>query len=176
MYQQRLSGRIDWRANVVNAQNINKPGSCTPVTAYVSEYHRSTQRPRRTNLSVMGSVRPDNNKRQLRGTARGWDANPILFVFFFRLAECRFLALWKTIQCPQSLLILSVVSHAWLTSHPALRSVTIQPIQPTTVALRAANDSSLNVLGFVVFSLTLGTITHDVEALVVPSLGPDSTP
>ena len=70
----------------------------------------------------------------------------------------------------------SVVSHAWLTSHPALRSVTIQPIQPTTVALRAANDSSLNVLGFVVFSLTLGTITHDVEALVVPSLGPDSTP
>ena len=30
------------------------------------------------------------------------------------------------------------------------------------------------VLGFVVFSLTLGTITHDVEALVVPSLGPDS--
>ena len=26
----------------------------------------------------------------------------------------------------------------------------------------------------VVFSLTLGTITHDVEALVVPSLGPDS--
>ena len=40
--------------------------------------------------------------------------------------------------------------------------------------LAAANGSSLNVLGFVVFSLTLGTITHDVEALVVPSLGPDS--
>ena len=34
----------------------------TPVSAYVSEYHRSTQWPRRTNLSVMGSVRPDNNK------------------------------------------------------------------------------------------------------------------
>ena len=69
----------------------------------------------------------------------------------------------------------SVVSHAWLMSHPALRSVTIQPVPPTAVALRAANGSSLNVLGFVVFSLTLGTITHDVEALVVPSLGPDST-
>ena len=55
-----------------------------------------------------------------------------------------------------------------------MRSVTIQPVPPTAFALRAANGSSLNVLGFVVFSLTLGTITHDVEALVVPSLGPDS--
>ena len=68
----------------------------------------------------------------------------------------------------------SVVSHAWLMSHPTFRSVTIQPVPPTAVALRAANGSPLNVLGFVVFSLTLGTITHDVEALVVPSLGPDS--
>ena len=59
-------------------------------------------------------------------------------------------------------------------SHPTLRSVTIQPVPPTAVALQAANGSSLNVLGFVVFSLTLGTITHDVEALVVPSLSPDS--
>ena len=45
---------------------------------------------------------------------------------------------------------------------------------PTAVALRAANGSSLNVLGFDVFSPTLGTITHYVDALVVPSLGPDS--
>ena len=59
-------------------------------------------------------------------------------------------------------------------SHPTLRSVTIQPVPPTAFALRAANGSSLNVLGFVVFSLTLGTITHDVEALVVPLLGPDT--
>ena len=35
LYQQRRSGRIDWRANVVNAENINKPGSYTPVSAYV---------------------------------------------------------------------------------------------------------------------------------------------
>ena len=68
----------------------------------------------------------------------------------------------------------SVVSHAWLKSHPTLHSVIIQPVPPTTVALRAANGSPLNVLGFVVFSLTLGTITHDVEALLVSSLGPDS--
>ena len=45
----------------------------------------------------------------------------------------------------------SVVSHAWLMSHPTLRSVTIQPFPPTAVALRAANGSSLNVLGFVAF-------------------------
>ena len=68
----------------------------------------------------------------------------------------------------------SVVSHVWLMSHPTLRYVTIQPVPPTAVALRAANGSPSNVLGSVVFSLTLGTITHDVEALVVPSLGPDS--
>ena len=68
----------------------------------------------------------------------------------------------------------SVVSHAWLMYHPTLHSVTIQPVPPTAVALRAANGSPLNVLGFVVFSLSLGTTTHDVEALVVLSLGPDS--
>ena len=68
----------------------------------------------------------------------------------------------------------SVVSRAWLMSHSILRSVTIQPVPPTAVALRAANSSCLNVLWFVVFSLTLGTITHYVEAFVVPSLSPDS--
>ena len=55
-----MSGRNNWRANVVNAENINNPGSFTPVSACVSECRRSTQRPRRTNLSVMGGVRPDN--------------------------------------------------------------------------------------------------------------------
>ena len=68
----------------------------------------------------------------------------------------------------------SVDSHAWLMSHPTLRSVTIQLVPLTAVALQAANGSVLNVLGFVVFSLTLGTITHDVKALVLPSLGHDS--
>ena len=68
-----------------------------------------------------------------------------------------------------------VVSHAWLTAHRTLRSVTIQPVPPTAVASPAANGSPLNVLRFVVFLLTLGMITHDVVALVLPSLGPDST-
>ena len=66
----------------------------------------------------------------------------------------------------------SVVSHAWLKLHPTLHCVIIQPVPPTAVALRAANSSPLNVLGYVVFSLTLGTNTHDVEALAVPSYGP----
>ena len=47
----------------------------------------------------------------------------------------------------------SVVSHAWLMSHPTLRSVAIQPVPPTVVPLPAGNSSSLNVLGFVVFNL-----------------------
>ena len=68
----------------------------------------------------------------------------------------------------------AVVSHAWLMSHPTLRSVTIQPVPPIAVTLRAANGSPSNVLGFIVFSFTLGTITHDVEALIAASLGPDS--
>ena len=41
----------------------------------------------------------------------------------------------------------SVVSRAWLMSHSILRSVTIQPVPPTAVALRAVNGSPLNVLG-----------------------------
>ena len=65
-------------------------------------------------------------------------------------------------------------SHAWLMPHPTLRSVNIQPVPPAAVASRAANGSPLNVLGFsIIFSLTLSTIKHDVEALVVPSLGPE---
>ena len=115
-------------------------------------------------------------KRQLRGTARGWHANPILFSLIFSSRRVQISGFVEDYPVPaitvDTATDVSVVSHAWLMSHPALRSVTIQPVPPTAVALRAANGSSLNVLGFVVFSLTLGTITHDVEALVVPSLGP----
>ena len=55
----------------------------------------------------------------------------------------------------------SVVSHAWLKIHTTLHSVIIQPVPLTAVALRAADGSPWNVLRFVVFSLTFGTITHD---------------
>ena len=116
-------------------------------------------------------------KRQLRGTARGWHANPIPFLCFFRLAV-QISGSVEDYPVPaitvDTATDVSVVSHPWLMSHQTLRSVTTQPVPPTAVALRVANGASLNVLGFIVFSLALGTITHDVQALVVPSLGPDS--
>ena len=115
-------------------------------------------------------------KIQPLGTARCWHADPIFFFFSSRRVQisCSVDDYPVPAITVDTATDVSVVSHAWLMSHPTLRSVTIQPVSPTTVALRAANSSPLNVLGFVVFSLTLGTITHDVEALVVPSLGPDS--
>ena len=68
----------------------------------------------------------------------------------------------------------SVVSLAWLKSHPSLRSVPLKPVPHSAVSLRAANGLPLDVLGFIDFPLTLGGITCTVTALVVPSLGPDS--
>ena len=35
LYQQLMSGMIDWRANIVNAEHINNPGSYTPVSGCV---------------------------------------------------------------------------------------------------------------------------------------------
>ena len=174
-----MSGRIDCRANVVNAENINKLSSCTTVSAYVAECHRSTQRPRRTNLSVMGSVRPDNNKKTTawHSSRLACKSHPFFFIIFpsRRVQISGFVEDYPvpaiTVDTATDV---SAVSHAWLMSHPTLRSVIIQPVPPTAVALRAANGSPLNVIGFVVFSLPLGTITHYVEALIVPSLGPDS--
>ena len=46
----------------------------------------------------------------------------------------------------------SVVSHAWLKSHPTLHSVSTQPVPPTALNVRAANGSPLNALVFFVFS------------------------
>ena len=152
----------------------------TPVSACVSECRRSTQRPRRTNLSAMGGVRPDNKK------TIAWHTSMLackshLFSLFFSSRRVQISGSVEDYPVPavtvDTATDVSVVSHAWLMSHPTLRSVNIQPVPPvppTAVALRAANGSPLNVVGFVVFSLTLGTITHDVEAFVVPSLGPDS--
>ena len=65
----------------------------TPVSACVSECHRSTQRPRRMNLNVMDSVRPDNNKDNCVAQLEAGMQIPSFFFVFFRLAECRFLAL-----------------------------------------------------------------------------------
>ena len=128
----------------------------------------------------MGSVRvrPDNNKKTTAWHSSRLACKTHPFSLFFSSRRVQISGFVEDHPVPaitaDTATDVSVVSHAWLTSHPALRSVTIQPVPPTAVAFRAANGSSLNVLGFVVFSLTLGTITHDVEALVVPSLGPDS--
>ena len=155
LYQQRMSGRIDWRANVVNAENTNKPCSYPHVSAYVSECHRSTQRPRRTNLSVMGSVRPDFNKKDncVAQLEAGMQIPSLYLVFSSRRVQSS--GSVEDYPVPaitvDTVTDVFVVSHAWLMSHPTLRSVTIQPFPPTAVALRAANGSSLNVLGFVAF-------------------------
>ena len=41
------------------------------------------------------------------------------------------------------------------------------------MSLSAANGSSLEILGFINLSLTVGDITRRIDALVIPSLGPD---
>ena len=41
------------------------------------------------------------------------------------------------------------------------------------MSLSAANGSPLEIMGFVNLSGTLGDITRRIEALVIPSVGPD---
>ena len=65
----------------------------------------------------------------------------------------------------------SVVSLAWVRSHPTLRGVPLDPIPPAAVALRAANGEPINVVGFIGFPLTLSELTRTVTALIVLSLG-----
>ena len=81
-------------------------------------------------------------KRQLRGTARGWHANPILFLCFFSSRRVQISGSVEDYPVPaitiDTATDVSVLSHAWLMSHPTLRSVRVQPVLPTTVALRAA--------------------------------------
>ncbi len=67
----------------------------------------------------------------------------------------------------------SVVSHAWLNSHPVLQTIPLKPVPPAAVSLHGANGSPIRVLGFVEIPLTLCGITKTISALVVPSLGPD---
>ena len=126
----------------------------------------------------MGSVRPHNNKKTTVWHSSRLACKSHHFSLFFSPRRVQISGSVEDYPVPaitvDTATDVPVVSHAWLMSHPTLRSVTTQPVPPNAVALRAANGSSLNVLGFVVFSLNLGTITHDVEALVVPSLGPDS--
>ena len=65
-----------------------------------------------------------------------------------------------------------VVFLAWVRSHPTLRGISLNPVPPAAVALRAANGEPINVVGFIDFPLTLCELTRTVTALVLPSLGP----
>ena len=135
----------------------------TPVSACVSECHLSTQRPRRTNLRVMGSVRPDNNKNTTAWHSSRLACKSHPFSLFFSSRRAQVSGSVEDYPVPaitvDTATDMSVVSQAWLMSHSTLRSVTIQPVPPNAVALRAANGSSLSVLWFVVFSLTVGTMS-----------------
>ena len=96
---------------------------------------------RRTNLSVMGSVCPDNKKKDncVAQLEAGMQIPSLFFAFSFRRVQIS--GSVEDYPVPVSTVDtatdVSVVSHAWLMSHPTLRSVTIQPLPPTVVALRA---------------------------------------
>lgn len=58
--------------------------------------------------------------------------------------------------------------------HPTLRNADIFPVPPGVINLRNADNSPLKSKGYTRFKLTLREITLPVEALVLPSLGPDN--
>ena len=65
------------------------------------------------------------------------------------------------------------ISAKFIQSHPILSSRGIHPIPPPAINLRSADGSALTSTRFTRFSLTIGDITKPVEALVLPTLGPD---
>lgn len=66
-----------------------------------------------------------------------------------------------------------VLSLALSNSNPTLRNIALHPIPLGAVNLCLANISPLSVLGFESFDITLGGITHSMDALAVDSLDPD---
>ena len=152
------------------------------MSACVSECNRSAQRSRRSShvLTVPGDVRPEKNINQTTTVGHSSMLAHTSRPFFLSFSSRRVQISGPVDTYPVPAITvdiatdISFVSRAWLMSHPTLGPVSIQPVSPSAVALRAVNGSPLDILGFVIFSLTLRTIAHDVEALVVPSLGPDS--
>lgn len=49
----------------------------------------------------------------------------------------------------------------------------IKPIPPSVMSLSAADGSPLETMGFINFSVTLGDITRQIDALVFRFFGPD---
>ena len=151
----------------------------TPVSACVSECIRSRERPRRTSLSAMRDDRRQNTNDKAVAWHRSFTCISIPYFFFdFFVSQSADSSYTDDYPVPATTVNIatdvSVVSDAWVMSSPILRSVIIQPVPPTAVVLRATNGSPFNVSGFLVFSLTLITITNDVEAFVLPSHDSDS--
>ena len=139
----------------------------TPVSACVSERIRSRQRPRRTRLSAIRDDRPQNMKKKSNAWHRSLTDMPIpSSIFDYFLSQSSDSSSTDDYPVPAITINIatnvSVVSHAWVMSSPILRSVIVQPVPTTAVVLRATNGSPQIVSEFLVFSLTLITITHDV--------------
>ena len=57
--------------------------------------------------------------------------------------------------------------------HPTLCKARVETVPPSCMSLSAANGSSLEILGFITLSLTLGDVARRIDALDIPSSGPD---
>ena len=68
---------------------------------------------------------------------------------------------------------ITCVSLLFLKQHPTLCKARVETVPPSCMSPRAANGSSIEILGIIKSSLTLGDITRRIDALVIPSLGPD---
>ena len=66
------------------------------------------------------------------------------------------------------------ISHAFIRRHNTLKDAEISPVPPGAINLRSADGSALKIKGYIRFELTLGELTLPVEALVLPTLGPDN--
>ena len=69
--------------------------------------------------------------------------------------------------------VITCVSLLFFKQRPTLCKARVEAVPPSCMSLSAANGSSLEILGFIELSLTLGDITCRIDALVIPSLGPD---
>ena len=65
------------------------------------------------------------------------------------------------------------VSLSYLKRHPTLSFAHLEPIPSSSMNLSGPDGSPMQILGFISFTVRLGTISRRVDALVVPCLGPD---
>lgn len=68
---------------------------------------------------------------------------------------------------------ITYVSLLFFKRHPILYEALIEPVPPSFMSLSAANGSPLEMMGFIKLSVTLCDISRCIDALVIPSLGPE---